>query len=185
MGAAGDTEGQGAGASAGVERLNALPGDEAFARLLECCGSTRWARSMALRRPFADERQLVEAAERIWWGLAGDDWLEAFRSHPRIGEARPARSTGAGAQRWAEEEQSSARTAASATLDALASANQSYEQRFGHIFIVCATGKSPEEMLETLRRRLSNDAATELCVAAEQQRRITLLRLRKLLAVSY
>jgi OHCU decarboxylase len=178
----GDTERSGAGAHSSVERLNALPGDEAFARLLECCGSTRWAQSMVVRRPFEDERQLIEAAERIWWGLTSDDWLEAFHAHPKIGEAKPARETGEGAQRWSEEEQAAARTARSATLDALASANQSYEQRFGHIFIVCATGKTSEEMLETLRRRLSNDPGTELCVAAEQQRRITLLRLRKLLA---
>ena len=128
---------------------------------------------------------MIEAAERIWWGLTSDDWLEAFRSHPKIGEKKPVRETGEGAQRWSEEEQATARAAASATLDALAEANQSYEQRFGHIFIVCATGKTSEEMLETLRRRLSNDPGTELCVAAEQQRRITLLRLRKLLAVSY
>ena len=180
-----NTEGPGGGAHAGVERLNALAGDEAFARLLACCGSTRWAQSMVVRRPFTDERQLVEAAERIWWGLSGDDWLEAFRSHPRIGEKTPARATGEGARRWSEEEQADAASAASATLDALASANRAYEERFGHIFIVCATGKSSEEMLETLRRRLSNDPGTELCVAAEQQRRITLLRLRKLLAVSY
>lgn len=176
---------EGDGALTGVERLNALPGDEAFARLLECCGSTRWAQSMAVRRPFKDERQLVEAAERIWWGLSGDDWLEAFRAHPKIGEARPARATGEGARRWSEEEQSAARSAPTATLDALASANRAYEERFGHIFIVCATGKTSEEMLETLRRRLANDPRTELCVAAEQQRRITLLRLRKLLAISY
>jgi len=177
-----DGPGEGADARAVVEGLNALPGDQAFARLLECCGSSRWAQSMAVRRPFQDERQLIEAAERIWWGLAGDDWLEAFRAHPKIGESRPARETGEGAQRWSEEEQSAARTAASATLDALAEANRAYEERFGHIFIVCATGKRSEEMLETLRRRLANDPRTELCVAAEQQRRITLLRLRKMLA---
>ena len=180
-----DRSGAGAGERAGVERLNALPGDEAFARLLECCGSTRWAQSMVVRRPFNDERHLLEAAERVWWGLAADDWLEAFRSHPKIGEKKPARETGEEAQRWSEEEQAVARSAASATLDELASANLAYEERFGHIFIVCAAGKSSEEMLETLRRRLANDPDTELCVAAEQQRRITLLRLRKLLAVSY
>ena len=178
-----DTEGPGDsdGARTGVARLNALPGDDAFARLLECCGSSRWAQSMVVRRPFKDERHLIEAAERIWWGLAGDDWLEAFRAHPKIGEKKPVSETGEGARRWSEEEQSASASAAAATLDALASANRAYEQRFGHIFIVCATGKSSEEMLETLRRRLANDPRTELCVAAEQQRRITLLRLRKLL----
>jgi OHCU decarboxylase len=175
---------RGAGGAVGVERLNGLPGDEAFARLLECCGSTRWAQTMAVRRPYADERQLIERAERVWWGLTGDDWLEAFRAHPQIGETRPARDTGEGARRWSEEEQAGARAAAAETLDALAEANRTYQERFGHIFIVCATGRSSAEMLDALRRRLSNDPDTELCVAAEQQRRITLLRLRKLLAIS-
>ena len=169
------------GADDGLERLNALPGDEAFARLLECCGSARWAQTMTVRRPYADTRQLCEVAERVWWGLGREDWLEAFRSHPKIGERKASRETGEGARRWSEEEQSAARDTATDTLDTLAQANRDYEERFGHIFIVCATGRTSDEMLDILRRRLSNDPATELCVAAEEQRRITLLRLRKLL----
>jgi OHCU decarboxylase len=165
-----------------LRRLNSLAGDEARAALLACCGSEAWARLVSERRPFADERELFAAADRAWWGLGREDWLEAFRSHPRIGERKAERETGASAHGWAEDEQSATRTAARETLDELGELNRAYEERFGHIYIVCATGKSSAEMLELLRRRLANQSETELCVAAEEQRRITRLRLKKLLA---
>jgi 2-oxo-4-hydroxy-4-carboxy-5-ureidoimidazoline decarboxylase len=170
-----------ADASDAVERLNALTSADATARLFECCGSTRWAESVAAARPFADARQLFEEADRAWWRLNREDWLEAFRGHPKIGESKASRATGADAQRWSEEEQARARGAESATLEALAEGNGAYEERFGYIYIVCATGKSAAEMLDILNRRLSNEPDTELCVAAEEQRRITRLRLQKLL----
>ena len=167
--------------SQALEHLNALPVEEASAELLKSCGSTRWARAMCEERPFRDTRALADAADRVWLGLGREDWLEAFRSHPKIGERRAARETGEGARRWSEEEQEGARDAGGDVLDALAEANREYERRFGHIFIVCATGKSAAEMLALLRRRLANDPDTELRVAAEEQRRITRLRLEKLL----
>jgi OHCU decarboxylase len=164
-----------------LQRLNELPPAEAAAELSACCGSTRWARQVAEQRPFRDARELYERADQVWWRLDAEDWLEAFRSHPRIGESRAARATGEEAERWARDEQSGASGAARTTLDELAAANREYEQRFGFIFIVCATGKSADEMLALLRQRLGNDAWRELRVAAEEQRKITRLRLEKLL----
>lgn len=166
---------------AGLRRLNALSKEEANKELLKCCGSTNWVRLVAARRPFHDERELFEAAERVWWSLRRGDWLEAFSSHPKIGEGKARSNISDDAQRWSEEEQSAARAASTETLAALAAANRTYEEKFGFIFIVCATGKSADEMRALLGRRLANDADTELCVAAEEQRRITRLRLQRLL----
>lgn len=163
-------------------RLNELPREEALAALLACCGARRWAEAVADERPFHDEARLFESADRVWWSLRREDWLEAFRSHPKIGERKVERATGEAARNWSEQEQSAAaRGATRETLGALAEANRVYENRFGHIFIVCATGKTSDEMLELLRRRLPNEPDAELRIAAEEQRRITRLRLRKLL----
>lgn len=164
-----------------LARLNSLAREEAATELLKCCGSTVWARAVADARPFADADELLETADRVWWSLSEADWLEAFRSHPKIGERRAAREVGREAARWSEEEQAGTRDAAAETRDALAAANREYEQRFGFIFIVCATGKSTDEMLALLGARLSNGRDRELRVAAEEQRRITRLRLGKLL----
>ena len=166
-----------------IEKLNRLGADEARAALLACCGSTRWASEVAALRPFWDVGQLLRIAERVWRELGREDWLEAFRAHPKIGESKAERETGEEARRWAEGEQSGARAAAADTLDALTRANREYEERFGFIFIVCATGKSAEEMLGLLRARMPNDPETELRVAAGEQWRITELRLRKFLNV--
>jgi OHCU decarboxylase len=129
---------------------------------------------MVERRPFASEAAALDAADRVWKALFPADWLEAFRAHPRIGD-REARGREA-------EEQAGAQSGSEATLSALAEANRLYERRFGHIYIVCASGKSAEEMLDLCRRRLHNDPETELAVAAEEQRKITRVRLAKLLA---
>jgi len=169
----------------GIARLNALSSQEAQAELLKCCGSTNWARRMAQQRPFPTGgdamRRLLDAADRVWWDLGREDWLEAFTRHPRIGEKAAAKDASAETRRWSEEEQSGTRSAREQVLAALAKANRAYEQRFGYIFIVCATGKSSEEMLALLQQRLQNDPAAELRMAAEEQRRITHLRLQKLL----
>ena len=169
----------------GIARLNALSSEEAQAELLKCCGSTNWARRMAQQRPFPTGgdamRRLLDAADRVWWDLGREDWLEAFTRHPRIGEKAAAKDASAETRRWSEEEQSGTRSAREQVLAALAKANRAYEQRFGYIFIVCATGKSSEEMLALLQQRLQNDPAAELRMAAEEQRRITHLRLQKLL----
>lgn len=155
----------------GIERLSTLPAAEAEAALLACCGAPRWAREMASARPFASEDALYATAERALSGLDREDWLAAFAAHPRIGE----RAAG-----WSQQEQAGAASAPSSVLAELAQANRRYEERFGHIFIVCATGKSAEEMLALLNARLGNDAPTELAIAAAEQAKITRLRLEKL-----
>ena len=166
-----------------VEKLNRLGAEEARAALLACCGSTKWATEVAALRPFWDVGQLLNIAGRVWRELDREDWLEAFRAHPKIGESKAAKETGEEARRWAEGEQSGARSAAAETLDELARMNREYEERFGFIFIVCATGKTAEEMLVSLRARITNDPETEIRVAAGEQWRITALRVKKFLNV--
>lgn len=165
----------------GLERLNSLPAKAAEVEFRKCCGSTNWARRMAAECPFANSKQLITIADRVWWSLEPDDWLEAFAGHPKIGENKAAQATAAEAQAWATQEQSGARDAAEQTLRSLADLNREYEDKFGYIFIVCATGKSSEEMLTILRERLPNDAETELRTAAREQARISKLRLGKLI----
>lgn len=164
-----------------LEGLNALPAAQAEAELLACCGSRRWARETAARRPFGGVGALLAAADEVWWSLAPDDWHEAFRAHPRIGE-RKAERPEQGTERWSGQEQAGLRDADAALRLELADANRAYEERFGWIFLVNATGKTPDEMLALARGRLSNPPDDELLVAAEEQRRITRIRLEKLLA---
>jgi 2-oxo-4-hydroxy-4-carboxy-5-ureidoimidazoline decarboxylase len=164
-----------------VTRLDALPEAEALAAFQRCCGSRRWAEAMAHGRPYRDEPALRAAAERAFASLQRADWLEAFSHHPRIGErAAPAERFPATAG-WSASEQAAVAGAGGDVLDALLRTNRAYEARFGHIFIVCATGKSASEMLALLRERLANDPERELAVAAAEQRKITALRLKKLL----
>jgi OHCU decarboxylase len=164
-----------------VEKLNRLAGEEAARALLDCCGSARWAREVAALRPFNDADALLAEGERVWFELGREDWLEAFRSHPRIGERKAEARVSTEARRWSEGEQSRARDASAETRAALAAANREYEEKFGFIFIVCATGKTAAEMLDICRRRLANERETELRVAATEQWRITELRVRKFL----
>jgi OHCU decarboxylase len=164
-----------------VEWLNAMPEDEAFKEFLSCCGSQQWAKQMVNSRPFDDLDQLKECARDVWWKLGVVDWLEAFRSHPKIGEKRAEASASPKAQQWSGQEQSGVREASRQTLDSIAGLNQEYEAKFGYIFIVCATGKSSEEMLAILRQRLENDPDDELRIAAGEQAKIAELRLEKLL----
>ena len=158
--------------------LNALPDDEAQAALAACCGSPRWAAAMAGHRPFADLAALEAAAEEVWWSLEPGDWLDALAAHPRIGEGPAGQGRSA---RWSQGEQ--ARVAAesdAAVRDELARANREYEERFGHLYVICASGRGPREILADLRIRLGNDPDTELRRAAAEQAAITRLRLRRL-----
>lgn len=167
-----------------VADLNALDEDGAARALLRCCGSSRWARQMAAARPFAGAEAMSGAADAIWSALDRTDWLEAFVAHPRIGSGGPDTSSGpggSGGSDWSRQEQAGVAGAAAQSLRRLADANREYEARFGYIFIVCATGKGTDEMLALLEGRLRHDAGEELRVAAEEQRRITRLRLTKLL----
>ncbi|HEY0406025.1 MAG TPA: 2-oxo-4-hydroxy-4-carboxy-5-ureidoimidazoline decarboxylase [Pyrinomonadaceae bacterium] len=164
-----------------LSEFNALPREAAQSELMKCCGSTRWAQMVADARPFSDLGEMLLTADRVWQSLDATDWLEAFSHHPQIGERKAERAQAAEASRWSAQEQSGTRDADAPMASALAAANRAYLQKFGHIFIVCATGKSAGEMLSACEQRLQHDPATELRIAAEEQRRITHLRLRKLL----
>jgi OHCU decarboxylase len=172
-----------------LDDLNAFDPDAAVSALLLCCGSSRWARQMAAARPFASVEAMVAAADAYWGALDPVDWLEAFAAHPKIGAGRAApeprgakASTEHGAARdWSAEEQAGVAGAGAATLLKFANLNREYEARFGYIFIVCATGQSAAGMLDLLERRIGNDPETEIRNAAAEQRKITRLRLTKLI----
>jgi 2-oxo-4-hydroxy-4-carboxy-5-ureidoimidazoline decarboxylase len=159
-----------------------LTQEEAVSEILPCCGSKAWAAGMASKRPVRDAATLLVTSDAIWGGLGEPDWLEAFRSHPRIGESRAEEAAPAQSWAWSKQEQQKAAEADEVMKKALKWGNREYELKFGRIFIVCATGKSAGDILEILRRRLQNDSATELRQAAEEQRQIIQIRLRKWLA---
>lgn len=183
----------------GLLELNEAAEPEAIERLLACCGSRRWARAMVGRRPFADPDALAAAADEVWWELDPEDWLEAFAAHPRIGEREEAGERADGGERsgsltgggaltgaedaegrsaaWSRSEQAGARGAGEETLRALDEGNRRYEERFGHVFLIRAAGRSAGDMLAALTERMSNDPEAELRVAAAQQAEITRLRL--------
>ncbi|HET7292449.1 MAG TPA: 2-oxo-4-hydroxy-4-carboxy-5-ureidoimidazoline decarboxylase [Vicinamibacteria bacterium] len=171
----------GASSETGLRRLNALPEAEAQAALLRCCGSSRWAEAMTGARPFASGDALLAAAERAFAQLEPGDWMEAFSHHPRIGDRAALEARLAATRAWSAGEQAGVAAAAPDVLDALAAGNRAYEERFGHVFLVCATGKSAGEMLALLHERLPNPPARELRVAAAEQAKITRLRLEKML----
>jgi 2-oxo-4-hydroxy-4-carboxy-5-ureidoimidazoline decarboxylase len=162
-----------------LTRWNLLPASRALNEILPCCGSQAWANEIVARRPLLDGASLLSASDDIWRSLSESDWLEAFRSHPRIGESKAVTDASPQSARWSEQEQSNVANARDSATTALAEGNRIYERKFKRIFIVCATGKSPEEILNILRRRLETDERTELQEAAEQQRLITQIRLRK------
>lgn len=161
--------------------LNSLPATEAEKELLQCCGSTRWAQQMAEARPFVTLEALLASANELWWSLDQSDWLEAFRSHPKIGEKKAVDPVSTQARQWSGQEQAAVAAASQETVDSLASLNRAYEEKFGFIFIICATGKSSVEMLSALRERLEHEPVDELPIAAAEQSKITALRLNKLL----
>ena len=163
--------------------LNALDDGAAAAEFLRCCGSSRWAQRMAASRPFGDAEKMRAVADAIWSVLHREDWLEAFAAHPKIGDTGAGEAERAGEAAWAQAEQAGVAGAAEQTRRRLADANRAYEARFGYISIVCAAGKSAGEMLALLEGRLRHDAHEELPIAAEEQRKITQLRLTKLLAI--
>lgn len=162
--------------------LNSLAPAAARHELLKCCGSQRWATAVEQARPYANLEEIVTRANEVWWRLDNEDWLEAFRSHPKIGEKRVAKPVAAQSQQWSAQEQQGVAHASPEVTGKLATRNCDYEQKFGFIFIVCATGKSSDEILALLEQRLANDPVSELPIAAAEQAKITELRLRKLLS---
>jgi len=154
-----------------LEVLNRLPPEEAAKELLKCCGSPRWVEKMVLFRPFPDENSLLATADKMWQSLTSVDWLEAFRAHPRIGEATTSK--------WTADEQAGVRGANEEVMYRLRKLNTEYEKKFGYLFLVCATGKTAEEMIELLKARMTNESNVELSVAMREQAKITKLRLKK------
>ncbi|MFC7670122.1 2-oxo-4-hydroxy-4-carboxy-5-ureidoimidazoline decarboxylase [Hymenobacter humi] len=166
-----------------INELNRLPKPALAEALSKCCGSTAWVENMVAIFPVADAETLMDQANTQWNKLSEADWREAFTHHPKIGgDVATLREKFASTSTWAEGEQASVKQASQETLEALAAGNTEYEQKFGYIFIVCATGKTAEEMLALLQARLSNKPEDEILIAAGEQNKITRLRLEKLLA---
>ena len=164
-----------------LDQLNKMPENAATAEFLKCCGSNKWARLMVEGRPFLSVDGLTAKADESWWELENDDWLEAFRSHPKIGEKKAEATISTQSQAWSAQEQSGVANAAALTIEELEQLNREYLDKFGFIFIVCATGKSSDEMLAILKSRLGNNHEQELRIAAGEQAKITELRLKKLI----
>lgn len=163
-----------------LNELNKLPKDAARAEFLRCCHSTRWAEQMLQRRPFRTFDHLLDAAGEVWAELGRTDWLEAFEGHPKIGDMDSLRARFGNTRDWSSGEQSGVDDADEQILRELAEGNRTYEKRFGHIFIVCATGKTAAQMLEILLSRMNNNPNDELKIAANEQSKITRIRLEKL-----
>lgn len=163
-----------------IERLNLLSEEEALESFMRCCGCSRWAREMVKQRPFMDALQLTQTAETVWETMGEADWREAFEHHPKIGDVDNLRRKFASTAAWAENEQASISSADEATIESLAKGNADYQKKFGFIFIVCATGKTADEMLYLLQNRINNDPADEIRIAAGEQAQIMKVRLEKL-----
>jgi 2-oxo-4-hydroxy-4-carboxy-5-ureidoimidazoline decarboxylase len=164
-----------------LDAWNRIDEASALEAMIACCGARRWAAAMVAARPFHNSTELSEAADRAWKTMEEADWMEAFVCHPRIGECKASHATAKSAA-WSRQEQTSVANAEDGILGRLAEGNALYEARYGFTYIVCATGKSADEMLAILERRLKSDRATELREAAEQQRQILQIRLGKWLA---
>ncbi len=161
--------------------FNGLPLDSAKKLLLSCCGSQRWAEKMVLLRPFKDLNDLTVHSVRVWQSLSAEDWLEAFRCHPKIGALRKKEAHPTIGSVWEAQEQNGVVRALGETLRSLESWNRQYEDKFGHVFLVCATGKTADQMLELLKQRIQNSRDQELQIARGEQEKITHIRLEKLI----
>jgi len=168
--------GESPGERAGLERLNGLPDGAAREELLACCSSARWAAEVASGRPFASADEIIARSDAAVARLTQADLEQALAGHPRIG-GRPRAGTAA----WSRQEQAGVEAADQAIVGALAEGNEAYERRFGHIYLVCATGRSGAELLALLRERLGNDPAAEWDVVRRELGQINRIRLRKLL----
>lgn len=164
-----------------LAQLNSASAEDARIMLLQCCTSDAWIAGLVAARPFPSEQALRQTADEIWMELSEPDYLQAFDGHPKIGDVSSLKAKYAGTKSLAAGEQSSVSEAEDKVIEALARGNTQYDSKFGFIFIVCATGKTAEEMLALLQSRLGNTRDQELANAAEEQRKIFQLRLGKLL----
>ena len=165
-----------------LSELNQLPQNQLKEQLTKCCGASIWVEKMASLFPFSAKEHLMQKADEVWNSLAKKDWVEAFRHHPKIGDSKSLKEKFDNTAKWAAGEQASVQQASQQTIEALAKGNKEYEDKFGYIFIVCATGKSAEEMLHILKARLPNKPEEEIKIAAAEQAKITRIRLEKLLS---
>ncbi len=165
-----------------ITEFNNLSKEKKETQLAACCGAAKWQKEMVTLLPFDDEDALLHSANNIWYNTCNEaDWREAFTHHPRIGDLKSLTEKFASTKHLAGGEQASVNKASEETLTELAGANNEYEKKFGFIFIVCATGKSAEEMLRLLKDRLTNSISEELNIAMGEQAKITFLRLKKTL----
>jgi 2-oxo-4-hydroxy-4-carboxy-5-ureidoimidazoline decarboxylase len=162
-----------------LSQLNTLPAKEAKQWFEQTCAAEKWVALMVSARPYTTKQQLLDYALTQWQTMGKDDWLEAFAAHPMIGDINSLRSKFANTKALAANEQSATSAATEQTLNALRQANLDYAHKHGFIFIICATGLSADTMLGELQKRLPNDSATEMSLAAAEQIKITLLRLNK------
>jgi 2-oxo-4-hydroxy-4-carboxy-5-ureidoimidazoline decarboxylase len=166
-----------------IAEFDHLDIEEKKVLLQQCCGSSTWVNNMVAAPPAEDLVDLLEIAEEQWYACHESDWREAFTHHPKIGDIDTLKEKFAATAQWAAGEQEEVKQASEQTLQQLAEGNQAYEQRFGYIFIVCATGKSADEMLQLLNQRLYNNPEVEIQIAMEEQLKITKLRLEKLFGI--
>ncbi|UFH52430.1 2-oxo-4-hydroxy-4-carboxy-5-ureidoimidazoline decarboxylase [Spirosoma sp. KNUC1025] len=164
-----------------LPELNQLPVSELKSALTTCCGSSAWVGEMAKLFPVESRESLFEQTEIIWYACSENDWREAFTHHPKIGDIQSLREKFATTNEWASGEQAGVSTASHEVLEKLAEGNRLYEEKFGYIFIVCATGKSAVDMLAILESRLPNSPEEEILIAMQEQLKITKIRLEKLL----
>jgi 2-oxo-4-hydroxy-4-carboxy-5-ureidoimidazoline decarboxylase len=168
-----------------IAELDAIQPSDFVAHIERCCGSSRWVAEMQNRRPYKDATTLHQTADQVWASMHREDILEAFSHHPQIGaNVASLREKFSNTAAWSASEQSGVAAADEGTLQSLAKANQAYVNKFGYIFIVCASGQTAASMLAMLQERLSNDPAVELKIAAAEQAKIMHLRLNKLLDLS-
>nr|WP_290855372.1 2-oxo-4-hydroxy-4-carboxy-5-ureidoimidazoline decarboxylase [Flaviramulus sp.] len=165
-----------------LNQLNSLSDQDAFSKLEECCVSKTWINNMVNSRPFSSEKQLIKTAATIWYGdCSVEDFKEAFTGHPKIGNIESLKEKFAHTAQWAGNEQAKVAEAKTETIEELAKANELYEVKFGYIFIVSASGKSASEMLSIINARLHHDVDDEIYVAMNEQHKITVIRLAKLI----
>jgi OHCU decarboxylase len=164
-----------------VAELDAMDVADASEVFRSCCGSGTWVSGMVARRPFRSFEAVVGAADEVFATLSATDWMEAFSHHPRLGDVKIDAPATAQSRAWSATEQSGVQSGAGDIRAALAEANRAYEARHGRVCLICATGKTAEEILDLTRTRTANPSDVELRIAADEQRKITRLRLQKLL----
>jgi 2-oxo-4-hydroxy-4-carboxy-5-ureidoimidazoline decarboxylase len=167
-----------------ISSLNELKTDAAHLAFIKCCTANAWVERMVAGMPFSSVETLVSQADINWQGLTEADYLQAFEGHPKIGDVSSLREKYRATEKIAAGEQSGVSKATETTLNALKQLNDDYQEKFGFIFIVCATGKSASQMLEILSQRIVNQRSDEIINAAEEQRKILQIRIGKMIAAS-